>query len=121
MERPRLVLTGLCPQLDNLQWSSDTRLRVGRYSGDLDVVLHDPTISNRHAEFVWTVAGWVVRDLNSKAGTILDGQPVPSKGAPLRHGAQVQLGRLLLGVEIHEPIYTASPPAPSSLLAPPAE
>jgi HD-GYP domain-containing protein (c-di-GMP phosphodiesterase class II) len=116
VNRPRLVLVGRCPQLDKLRWDSDSRLRVGRHGSNLDVVLHDPTVSNSHVEFVWTPHGWVVKDLDSKGGTLLNGKPVSNKGVAVRHRDEVQVGRLTLGVEIVEPTAGAAPAqAPSSL------
>lgn len=121
MDRPRLQLTGQCPQLDNLRWESETRLRIGRHGGDLDVVLHDPTISNRHAELVWMPHGWIVRDLDSKSGTLLNDQPVNSKGSPLHNGDRLQCGRLLLSVKLSEPPQPAAPQAPSQAMQPESE
>ena len=119
MERSRLVLIGLCPQLDNLRWETDARLRIGRHGHNLDVVLHDPTISNTHAELVWTRRGWTVHDLGSKYGTLLNGQPVPSTGGLLQTRDQLQIGRLLLGIEIAALKTAPAPPqAPSQLLKP---
>jgi HD-GYP domain-containing protein (c-di-GMP phosphodiesterase class II) len=123
VDRPRLRLTGQCPQLDKLRWESDTRLRIGRHGSDLDVVLHDPTISNRHAELVLTPRGWVVRDLDSKSGTLLNDQPVNDKGAPLRNGDRLQCGRLLMSVELPEPPAPnpGAPQAPSQHMQPESE
>jgi HD-GYP domain-containing protein (c-di-GMP phosphodiesterase class II) len=122
VNRPRLVLIGECPQLDNLRWESDARLRVGRHGSDLDVVLHDPTVSNSHAEFLCTPHGWIVKDLDSKAGTFLNGKPVSSKGVAVRNRDRVQIGRLTLGVEVQEPSAdTALVKAPSTLLKPEAD
>jgi HD-GYP domain-containing protein (c-di-GMP phosphodiesterase class II) len=112
----RLVLVGQCPQLDNLRWDSDTRLRLGRHGSDLDVVLHDPTVSNHHAEVFHTAHGWIVKDLDSKSGTLLNGKPVSNKGVALRHRDQLQIGRLLLGVEVIE-APPAPPTAPSTMAA----
>ena len=114
VERSRLILVGQCPQLDNLRWESTVRLRIGRYGSDLDVVLHDPSVSNRHMELVWTPLGWIVRDLGGKGGTLLNGQPVSEKGVRVQHNDRLQVGRLALSVEIVEPPAPASSPSASA-------
>jgi HD-GYP domain-containing protein (c-di-GMP phosphodiesterase class II) len=112
VERSRLILIGQCPLLNNLRWESTEQLRVGRHGGDLDVMLHDPSVSNRHMELVWTPLGWMVRDLGSKTGTLLNGQLVSEKGAHVQQNDRLQVGRLTLSVEIVEPtVPVGAPPA----------
>jgi HD-GYP domain-containing protein (c-di-GMP phosphodiesterase class II) len=119
VERSRLVLIGHCPQLENLRWESDTRLRIGRHGNNLDVVLHDPTVSNIHAELVWTSLGWTAQDVGSKYGTLLNGHPIPSNGGLLQNRDQLQIGRLLLRIEIAiAKAVPGAPQAPSQLLKP---
>jgi DNA-binding NtrC family response regulator len=57
---------------------------------DCQLVLHDDTVSARHAEISLTPAGLVVRDLGAKNGTRLDGIRIDR--APLFDGAKLQLG-----------------------------
>ena len=56
-------------------------LRIGT-APDCDLVLHDPTVSARHAEISLSSRGYVVRDLGSKNGVRLGGVPIDR--APLR-------------------------------------
>jgi DNA-binding NtrC family response regulator len=64
--------------------------------GDCGLVLHDPTVSARHAEIVLAGDGWVVRDLGSKNGVRLHGWPI--ERAPLAAGMQLRLGKTTLQV-----------------------
>ena len=50
-------------------------------------------VSAEHAVVAWTRTGWVVRDLASRNGTRVDGQPVdPGVEVPLRQGNRVVFG-----------------------------
>jgi Protein of unknown function (DUF3662)/FHA domain len=48
---------------------------VGR-SQDNDIVIHDPNVSRRHARISRADNGFVVEDLGSTNGTLLDGAPI---------------------------------------------
>ena len=61
-------------------------------------VVQDTTVSRKHAEIFCRPAGWFVRDLGSKHGLWLNGIPV--KTARLKHGDELQLGELILKVQI---------------------
>ena len=61
-------------------------------------VVQDTTVSRKHAELFCRAAGWFVRDLDSKHGLWLNGIPV--KTARLKHGDELQLGELILKVQI---------------------
>jgi Nif-specific regulatory protein len=56
-----------------------------------DVVLHDERASRVHAEVLATDAGWVIRDLESRNGTTVNGQPVAGE-RPLAAGDVVRIG-----------------------------
>ena len=64
--------------------------------GDCGLVLHDPTVSTRHAEVVLAGDGWIIRDLGSKNGLRLHGWPI--ERAPLAAGMQLRLGKTTLQV-----------------------
>jgi Nif-specific regulatory protein len=66
------------------------RLVLGRAPSN-DVVLHDERASRVHAEVLATDAGWVVRDLESRNGTTVNGQPVSGEH-PLAAGDVVRIG-----------------------------
>ena len=65
-------------------------------AADSGLVLHDPTVSSRHAEIVLGAGGWLVRDLGSKNGVRLHGWPI--ERAPLAAGMQLRLGKSTLQV-----------------------
>lgn len=78
------------------------RIRVGR-EPDNDVVLEDPSVSRRHAEFVRTEEGFAIADLGSRNGTYLGEARVGSE-APLTDGARLRLGRLKFTVSATPPV-----------------
>jgi hypothetical protein len=66
---------------------------VGR-SPDSDIFLDDVTVSRRHAEFVRTAQGFLVRDVGSLNGTYVDRNRIEE--ALLRDGDEVQVGKYRL-------------------------
>lgn len=115
MSHPSLVLTGQSPELAGLNWKSDTRLRIGRLSSDVDVVVNDGTISPHHAEIVFTRNGWVVRDLGSRNGTFVNGERINGKQQNLRDNDRLGFGRLQFSVGLQaaivaEPVSEPLPP-----------
>ncbi len=75
---------------------------IGRAPG-CDIVLErDPAVGALHAELVHGVDGWSIRDLDSKNGTFLDGEPVYHRA--LRNGDVVQVGRSRLTIGIDPPV-----------------
>jgi ABC-type multidrug transport system ATPase subunit/ABC-type multidrug transport system permease subunit len=65
------------------------RLTIGRDEGN-DVVLDDPNVSRFHAEILRRDGQIEVRDLASRNGTRLDGQP--ARSAALRTGSEIGIG-----------------------------
>ena len=101
MDHPRIVLTGIGPKLQGLRWESDSTLRIGRLDS-LEIVLNDSSISRRHAEVAATVDGWIVRDLGSMNGTMLNGKRLGRTDQTLQHNDVLQCGDLVLGVSLQE-------------------
>lgn len=54
------------------------------------VIVDDGFASARHASIEWDGAGWVLRDLESTNGTLLEGRPVSE--ARLKDGDVVRIG-----------------------------
>jgi serine phosphatase RsbU (regulator of sigma subunit) len=67
---------------------------IGR-SSQADLLLDHPSVSRKHAELWPDESGrWMLRDLNSRNGTALNGGP--SWDRPLRHGDKIAIGELTL-------------------------
>jgi DNA-binding NtrC family response regulator len=87
-------------------------------AADNGLVLHDPTVSARHAEVLVEDRGYVIRDLASKNGVLLHGWPI--ERAPLCDRMQLRLGRTTLHVRAlggRHTIALASPGELGGLLA----
>jgi transcriptional regulator with GAF, ATPase, and Fis domain len=63
---------------------------LGR-SGDCDVSLPDPKLSRRHCRIAPAESGWLVEDLDSRAGTFLGGVRLEGPAA-WRPGEELQIG-----------------------------
>ncbi|MCC7024915.1 MAG: FHA domain-containing protein [Thermomicrobiales bacterium] len=68
------------------------RTVIGRGAG-ADVVVDDPHVSVRHAEVRFERGQWWLRDLGSRNGTILNGEPVRAV-VGVRAGDVLQCGRV---------------------------
>ena len=67
--------------------------RVGRHP-DSEIFLDDITVSRRHAEFLRSAAGYVVRDVGSLNGTYVNRERIDE--VPLSSGDEVQIGKFKL-------------------------
>jgi len=66
---------------------------IGRQKGN-DVVLTDTQASRKHAQIVHLGSRFVVRDLESRNGTFVNGRPV--KEQTLKDGDEIQIGNTLI-------------------------
>lgn len=84
----------------NVPLSDTEPLIIGRKRGDL--LLDDPLVSGSHAQILPRDDGWVIQDLGSTNGTLVDGRLV--REAPLRPGAEISIGnsRLVLFIGLAE-------------------
>ena len=73
--------------------SSGTTCSIGSHPSN-DLVLDDDTVSRFHCEIAATDPGFVVRDLRSKNGTVLDGVRIETAYA--RGGSVVRAGKAVL-------------------------
>jgi len=73
------------------------RATIGR-DPDCEAVVLDPAASRRHATLEWTYTGYLLRDLGSRNGTWVNGEPVQQ--TTLSGGDVVQVGSAQLRVEI---------------------
>ena len=70
------------------------RVLIGR-DEDIDIPLDDINISRMHAELTRTEGGWLVADLSSTNGTLLNGQRLLAP-TELRNGDRLKLGSVIL-------------------------
>lgn len=85
------------PSLLALDWSGhQAELVIGR-NQSCDVVLSDPSVSRLHARLVFRDHKWIVQDLRSTNGTIVNGTPVGR--CELRPGDLLVLGDHCLRVD----------------------
>ena len=84
----------------NVPLSTTDPLIIGRRRGDL--VLDDALVSGTHAQIIPQDDGWVIQDLGSTNGTLVDGRLVYE--AKLRPGAEIALGntRMVLFIGLAE-------------------
>lgn len=68
-------------------------IRIGTAQGN-DLVLRDSTVSRNHARLEQTPSGWLVADLGSSNGTLLDGVRVREGYA--KEGSRIQVGETVL-------------------------
>lgn len=80
----------------NVALNPNEPLIIGRKRGDL--LLDDPLVSSTHAQLVPRDDGWVLQDLGSTNGTMVDGRLV--REVVLKAGAEISIGqsRLVLFV-----------------------
>ena len=68
---------------------SQPRTIIGR-DDTADLRLPVAAVSRTHAEIVWDESRWLVRDMGSRNGILLDGHPVSQ--AVLERGAELRIG-----------------------------
>jgi len=83
-------------------------IRIGREE-EMDVIIDNPSVSRRHAEFRREGEGWVVEDLGSSNGTFMGGNKIEAP-FPLEVGAEVGMGKfsIVFGKIVGEGAETAS-------------
>jgi predicted component of type VI protein secretion system len=80
-----------------LDWTGHQReLVIGRRSS-CDIVCSDPSVSRRHARLVFRDHKWIVQDLRSTNGTIVNGTRVGR--CELRPGDLLELGELAMRID----------------------
>jgi len=72
-----------------------TQVSFGRMP-PCDVVLPFRQLSRVHVNFIRVADGWMVEDVGSRNGTILDGKQIPAnEPVPLRSGAKLRFGDVI--------------------------
>jgi DNA-binding NtrC family response regulator len=96
LELPRCSLTVLSGEQRGQERIIERDVfRIGK-SPDNDLVLHDDTVSRVHCEITRERKGYLLRDLGSTNGTLLDGAEI--KEAWLKPGAVITVGKVELKV-----------------------
>jgi len=81
-----LVQEGNSPKT---QWPlAKQTMIIGRES-DSDIQIDDRQVSRRHAEITQTIEGYTIRDLSSKNGTFVNGEPMSQKPRLIRNGDEI--------------------------------
>jgi pSer/pThr/pTyr-binding forkhead associated (FHA) protein len=75
-----------------------TKVTIGRATSkaDWEIGLQDPSVSRPHARLEAIEGNWVIFDLGSANGTLVNQAPVNEKGRPLRDGDIMTLGSTIL-------------------------
>lgn len=99
VELPRLALVVLGGDQKGVEHvvSGDV-CRIGK-SDENDLVIRDQTVSRAHCEILREARGYLIRDLGSTNGTLLDGAEI--REAFLRPGAILTVGKVELKVRTY--------------------
>jgi hypothetical protein len=76
---------------------NDASVVVGR-SNDCEVVLPDPNVSRHHAKLTQSGEDWLIEDLGSTNGVVINGEQV-HQATVLTTGDQIELGNCMLRFE----------------------
>ena len=110
MPKMSLLLGRKTMQVFDLDQSS---IVVGR-GEDADILIDNPSMSRRHAEFRQEGDGWVVQDLGSSNGTYI-GEVRLEAACPVQEGTEVAFGKFSIvfgkavGLDEAAPAATAAP------------
>lgn len=66
---------------------------IGR-SNKNSIVIQDPFISSEHIQLILQENGFCLKDLGSKNGTFVNGEPVAGQQVLLKNGDRVHIGQL---------------------------
>jgi pSer/pThr/pTyr-binding forkhead associated (FHA) protein len=74
------------------------KITVGRATSKAswEVALQDPAVSRPHAQLELIDNVWMIRDMGSANGTLVNGAPVSEKGRHLRDGDLIAFGGTLV-------------------------
>ncbi len=78
-------------------------ITIGRHL-DCDIILDDPSASRQHAQLRWHSGHFIILDLGSKAGTLVNNRPITRH--VLQNGDVIRLGNIsfVYGVEVDDRI-----------------
>ncbi len=98
-----------------------TSIVVGR-GEDADILIDNPSMSRRHAEFRQEGEGWVVQDLGSSNGTFIAGERLDGPKA-VEEGTEVAFGKfsIVFGKAVGQDVPAPAAPRPTAPLVAAAE
>lgn len=95
-------------------WSLEAHHLIGR-SHRCSLRLPESSVSGEHASLRWTGGAWVVKDLGSRYGTFVNGQPLqPGIPVTIQPGARITFGR-------EKGVWEITEAAPPEVMVVPAE
>ncbi|MED6157242.1 hypothetical protein PIB30_021585 [Stylosanthes scabra] len=119
MEPPRLKLLMLRGprQGESFHYPPGTAVKLGRLVRGNTIALKDPGISTKHLSILTESGQWVLRDLDSSNGTIIDGATIsPNTPFNLCDGATIKIGERtsiqVVFVHHHDNAAASVPPEP---------
>ncbi len=71
------------------QWPLTKASHIIGRDTDSDIQIDERQVSRQHAEIAYTPQSYTIRDLGSKNGTFVNGQPVSQKAQPIRNGDEI--------------------------------
>ncbi|CAF2103817.1 unnamed protein product [Brassica napus] len=78
---------------ESLEYKPGSTIRIGRIVRGNEIVVKDAGVSTKHLRIVSDSENWIVHDLGSSNGTILNSEPLDSDTPViLRHGDVIKLG-----------------------------
>jgi pSer/pThr/pTyr-binding forkhead associated (FHA) protein len=91
-----IITTG--PQEGQLIPLMVNKVKVGRATSNAawEVALQDPSVSRPHAQLLLDDTTWILHDLGSANGTLVNGTALNEKGRPLRDGDLITFGNTLV-------------------------
>jgi sulfite reductase alpha subunit-like flavoprotein len=99
------------PQAGNTFFLKGASTILGREAG-VDIVINDQECSRRHVRITSLPKGYMIEDLGSTNGTLLNGEPL-SKPQPLNSGDTISLGKTILTFDVQELNLSSPAPAPA--------
>ncbi|NIS80716.1 MAG: FHA domain-containing protein [Anaerolineales bacterium] len=104
-----IVLLGPHPNQEHTLSKATTV--IGRdYTQGVDVIIPSPTVSRRHVQIIRQKDQWLVQDLGSSNGTILNGERLTADPHPLKPGDRIQLAPSVVLSFTAEPILAQVEP-----------
>ena len=113
--RPELVLRQ-GPQPGQRLPLNKPAMTIGREAGN-DIVIGDAEVSRRHASLTWDGSHWIIEDLGSANGTVVNGARITGPRV-LSSGDTIGLSRTVtFGLETPALAHVPGPPDPQTLVS----